>query len=86
VTSASPAADPSPVIPGKILHFIGGKLVPSVSGATFDVADPTTNRVYAQVAAGDAADVDQAVEAAAEAPRRWAMRRGRRRTSGTSPT
>ena len=41
--------------------------MPSVSGGTFDVADPTTNQVYAQVAAGDSRDVDQAVEAAAEA-------------------
>src|ERR1700722_13235103 len=67
VTSESPAADRSPVIPEKILHFIGGKLAPSVSGGTFDVADPTTNQVYAQVAAGDSGDVDKAVEAAAEA-------------------
>ncbi len=67
MTSESPAADLSPVIPEKILHFIGGKLAPSVSGGTFDVADPTTNQVYAQVAAGDSGDVDKAVEAAAEA-------------------
>ncbi|HEY6496055.1 MAG TPA: 5-carboxymethyl-2-hydroxymuconate semialdehyde dehydrogenase [Trebonia sp.] len=67
MTSVSPAADPSPVIPEKILHFIGGKLAPSVSGGTFDVADPATNQVYAQVAAGDSGDVDKAVEAAAEA-------------------
>jgi 5-carboxymethyl-2-hydroxymuconic-semialdehyde dehydrogenase len=67
VTSADPAADPHPVIPGEILHFIGGKLVPSVSGGTFDVADPATNQVYAQVAAGDSGDVDKAVEAAVDA-------------------
>ena len=57
----------NPVLPEKILHFIGGKQVPSVGGGTFDVADPVTNQVYAQVAAGGAEDVDQAVEAAAEA-------------------
>jgi len=55
------------VIPEKILHFIGGKQVPSVHGATFGVADPVSNRVYAQVAAGGAEDVDRAVEAAATA-------------------
>ncbi len=55
------------MIPEKILHFIGGRQVPSVSGRTFDVADPVTNTVYAQAAAGDADDVDKAVEAAAEA-------------------
>ncbi len=55
------------MIPEKILHFIGGRQVPSVSGRTFDVADPVTNTVYAQAAAGDIDDVDKAVEAAAEA-------------------
>jgi len=67
VTSSSPAAELSPVIPEKILHFIGGRTLPSVSGGTFDVADPTTNQVYAQVAAGDSGDVGRAVEAAAAA-------------------
>ena len=77
MTSENPAADRSPLIPervgglGKeILHFIGGRLLPSVSGGTFDVADPTTNEVYAQVAAGDVDDVDRAVEAAVEAFKR----------------
>jgi len=55
------------VTPEKILHFIGGKQVPSVHAATFGVADPVSNRVYAQVAAGGAEDVDRAVEAAATA-------------------
>jgi 5-carboxymethyl-2-hydroxymuconic-semialdehyde dehydrogenase len=51
-----------------------GRLAPSVSGGTFDVADPATNQVYAQVAAGDVDDVDKAVEAAVEAFKRgpWA--------------
>ena len=53
--------------PEKILHYIGGKQVPSVHGLTFGVADPVSNRVYAQVAAGGAEDVDRAVEAAATA-------------------
>jgi len=55
------------VTPEKILHYIGGKQVPSVHGLTFGVADPVSNRVYAQVAAGGAEDVDRAVEAAATA-------------------
>ena len=58
---------PGPGIPGKIEHFIGGRHVPSASGATFDVADPVSNTVYAQAAAGDAADIDRAVAAAREA-------------------
>jgi len=55
------------VIPDKILHYIGGKLVPSADGATFGVTEPVTNQVYAQAAAGNAEDVKRAVGAAAEA-------------------
>jgi 5-carboxymethyl-2-hydroxymuconic-semialdehyde dehydrogenase len=55
------------VIPDKILHYIGGKLVPSADGATFDVTDPVSNQVYGQAAAGGAEDVDRAVEAASAA-------------------
>jgi 5-carboxymethyl-2-hydroxymuconic-semialdehyde dehydrogenase len=66
VTEPQPAGKPSG-IPEKIEHFIGGRHVPSVGGGTFGVADPVTNRVYAQAAAGDADDVGAAVEAAAEA-------------------
>ncbi len=50
-----------PLLPEKIEHFIGGRQVPSVSGATFDVADPVSNQVYTRAAAGDAADIDKAV-------------------------
>ena len=53
--------------PSKIEHFIGGRQVPSADGATFDVADPVSNTVYAQAAAGGQADIDRAVAAAREA-------------------
>src|SRR6516164_6880601 len=53
--------------PETILHFIGGKQVPSANGATFGVADPVSNKVYAQAAAGSHEDVDRAVEAATAA-------------------
>ena len=54
-------------VPSKIEHFIGGRQVPSADGATFDVADPVSNTVYAQAAAGGPADIDRAVAAAREA-------------------
>ncbi len=54
-------------IPDKIEHFIGGRQVPSADGATFDVAEPAGNTVYARAAAGGAADVGRAVAAAREA-------------------
>jgi 5-carboxymethyl-2-hydroxymuconic-semialdehyde dehydrogenase len=45
-------------------HFIDGGFRPSVSGATFETLDPTTNTVLALAAAGEDLDVDAAVTAA----------------------
>ncbi len=47
--------------------FIGGNWLPSVSGKTFETIHPATEEVIAEVAEGDAADVDAAVAAAREA-------------------
>ncbi|MCE9545725.1 MAG: aldehyde dehydrogenase family protein, partial [Planctomycetia bacterium] len=47
--------------------FIGGRWIPSVSGKTFETINPATEEVIAQVAEGDAADVDLAVQAARNA-------------------
>ncbi len=47
--------------------FIGGQWVPAASGKTFETVNPATEEVIAQVAEGDAADVDLAVKAAREA-------------------
>jgi aldehyde dehydrogenase (NAD+) len=47
--------------------FIGGRWTPSVSGKTFETVNPATEEVIAQVAEGDAADVDLAVDAARDA-------------------
>lgn len=52
-------------------HFIANEFVPAASGATLDVHEPATGRVYAQVSAGDARDVDAAVKAAADAFPAW---------------
>jgi 5-carboxymethyl-2-hydroxymuconic-semialdehyde dehydrogenase len=73
VTEPQPSGKPAD-LPEKIDHFIGGRHVPSVSGGTFHVADPVSNRVYAHVAAGGPEDVDRAVAAAAKAfdDGRWA--------------
>jgi 5-carboxymethyl-2-hydroxymuconic-semialdehyde dehydrogenase len=56
-----------PNIPAKLEHFIAGTHTPSADGATFEVADPVSNRPYATVAAGGPNDVDHAVTAAARA-------------------
>ncbi len=49
------------------LCFIGGKWIPAASGRTFETLHPATEEVVAEVAEGDAADVDLAVEAARDA-------------------
>jgi 5-carboxymethyl-2-hydroxymuconic-semialdehyde dehydrogenase len=54
-------------LPETIRHYIDGAFVDSVSGATFDVLDPVSNRTYAQAAAGRAEDVAKAVAAARRA-------------------
>ena len=44
--------------------LIGGQWRPARSGESFEVIDPATGRVFAHAAAGDAADIDDAVAAA----------------------
>ncbi len=51
----------------RILHFINGEDVPSRSGEFFQSENPATGEVIAEVAAGDATDVNAAVEAADQA-------------------
>jgi aldehyde dehydrogenase (NAD+) len=46
--------------------FIGGKWVPSKSGKTFATINPATEEKIADIAEGDAADIDAAVKAARE--------------------
>lgn len=53
-------------------HLIGGKLVPSCSGKTFDVINPATGDAIGTAALGEAADVDVAVKDAAKAQKAWA--------------
>jgi 5-carboxymethyl-2-hydroxymuconic-semialdehyde dehydrogenase len=55
------------MIPVSIEHHIGGVPAGSVGGEAFDVLEPATNRVYAQCAAGQTADVNRAVAAARQA-------------------
>src|SRR5271167_2472054 len=45
-------------------NYIHGEWVPSSSGETFPVVDPSTEEVIAEVAAASAAEVDKAVRAA----------------------
>ncbi|EEF52026.1 aldehyde dehydrogenase family 2 member B4, mitochondrial [Ricinus communis] len=48
-------------------HFINGQFVDAASGKTFPAYDPRTGQVIAQVAEGDAEDINRAVAAARKA-------------------
>jgi aldehyde dehydrogenase (NAD+) len=48
-------------------HLIGGEWVDSASGQTFESINPATGEVIANVAAGQAEDIDRAVKAARKA-------------------
>lgn len=63
----------------KILSHIGGKAVPPTTGQYIDKLDPRTSRKMAEVAAGSAADVNIAVEAAQAAHEAWRDMRPDRR-------
>lgn len=54
-----------------INHFIDGKGVESISGRTFLSENPATGETIAEVARGDAEDVDRAVRSADEAFLDW---------------
>src|SRR6266853_53829 len=52
-------------------HMIDGKIVPSISGQTFETKSPVDGTVLASVARGNAEDIDRAATAAALAFKAW---------------
>ena len=52
-------------------HWIGGKYVAPVSGKYFENITPVTGKVFCEVARGDAADIDAALDAAHAAAKTW---------------
>ena len=54
-------------VPSKKQLLIGGKWVDAKSGKTFDVENPATGDIVAQVADGRKEDIDEAVKAARKA-------------------
>jgi aldehyde dehydrogenase (NAD+) len=63
----NPAPAREPLSVGRELLLIDGRRVPAASGRYFDSLDPSTERVIAQIAEGDAADIDRAVASARDA-------------------
>ncbi len=52
-------------------HWIGGEFVAPAAGRYFENPTPVTGRTFTEVARGDAADVDRALDAAHGAARSW---------------
>ena len=63
--------------------FIDGQWTPAKSGKTFTTVNPATEDVIAQVAEGDAADVEAAVDAARRAFDDGPWRRSRLSTTAS---
>ncbi len=61
-------------------NYIGNSWTPARSGATDDIIDPATGAVIGSVPASDAADVDDAVRAAAAAFPEWSEKTPRARS------
>ncbi len=59
-----------------VLNHIGGQAVPAASGKTFEIISPVDLKPLAQVARGDAADIDAAARAAQAAFAAWAAMPG----------
>ncbi len=59
--------------------FIAGRFAPSASGATMPTINPATDETICQVAQGDQADVDRAVQAARDALPAWSALPGKER-------
>ncbi|MET8824379.1 5-carboxymethyl-2-hydroxymuconate semialdehyde dehydrogenase [Streptomyces sp. NPDC004610] len=68
-------------LPDAIRHWIGGALLDSADGRTFEVTDPATNTGYTRAAAGGGADVERAVTAARAAFPAWAKLPSRQRAT-----
>lgn len=60
-----------PQFKSKYDHYIGGKWVAPSSGEYFDNASPIDGKVFTQAARGNAADIEKAIDAAAEAFKTW---------------
>ncbi|EID77362.1 MULTISPECIES: aldehyde dehydrogenase family protein [Rhodococcus] len=67
ITTIAPSTQVSAFLSNPVLHLIDGKQVPAASGETFASFNPSNGESLAQVAFGDAEDVDRAVAAARRA-------------------
>ena len=72
MTAVNPAAAEFPVaIKQRYDHYIGGQWVAPASGQYFENLTPVTGKVLCEIARGNAADVDRALDAAHKAKTGW---------------
>ncbi|MDI5934981.1 5-carboxymethyl-2-hydroxymuconate semialdehyde dehydrogenase [Halomonas kalidii] len=64
---------------GGVMNHIDGESVPAASGKTFETLSPVDLKPLAQVAKGDADDIDRAVQAAEKAFKTWSKTPGKER-------
>ena len=74
-TAAAEAVNPGERMTARWLHYIGGRPVEPAAGGFVQSFDPLTGKPCADVAAGTAPDVEEAVSSAAGALGEWRARR-----------
>src|SRR6476659_8516154 len=73
-TATAEAAQSAPTFNDELVKLlIGGRWVESRHGHTFPSTNPATGELLANLALGDASDVEQAVEAARKAFKSWRL-------------
>jgi betaine-aldehyde dehydrogenase len=71
LTSTTPAAPAAPAELQELRNFVNGKHVPTRTGATSEVVDPSTGEAYASAPVSGPEDVAAALQAAAAAFETW---------------
>jgi aldehyde dehydrogenase len=71
--SITPAIAARPTFKTRYDHYIGGQWVAPSSGDYFDNYSPIDGKVFTQAARGNAADIEKAIDAAAEAFKTWSI-------------
>src|SRR3712207_8109502 len=61
--------------------YVGGEYVPAASGKTFEVENPATREIIANVSEGDKEDIDNAVRIAFKAFGSWGKTSGEERAT-----
>jgi acyl-CoA reductase-like NAD-dependent aldehyde dehydrogenase len=69
--ATTPTTSASPAAPATATLFVDGHWLEAAAGETFEATNPATTALIAQLAKGDRADADLAIQAAAKAADAW---------------